>query len=568
MGKVSNTSRRKAILIGLVFAQAVDLFAQVGYFNHGRTRNVAGMAFSKDGKSLYHTIMVKPEGTKSYFTKIAVSQWQNEGWSEPRCLNLTSGNESYPVLSQDDKHLYFTSTTSMDSNRFDINIWETQHIDNSWAKPKPIDELNTTSNERIVHVDSQNTFYVSSDKSGDFDIYITRRKAGIWERIEKVDAWNSPEHENYVSVYPEFGLAFIQRFTKKETIELLYSQFQNNSWTVAKPLKCDYDYNNHHLNYALRTPMLSPDGGTFYLTVSRRIWQQATVDLLGSNGIAAKHIPPKLKTLPVRPLQSAEPEIFGGLTLKTNNGISFSKDGNTIYLSQYSQDKTDKNERLIKVYQAKKNGNLWSKPSKVQLRTDPTHEYHPVVSEDGKRLFFNSNFPDKNEKNDIWYADLSHANSPKKIDVLASNEYDDYVSEALSGTLYFRSDRAGGKGSGDIYMAKKQGNNYQNPLNIEGVNGAENENDVCVSADESILIFNRYIEKDNEMQLYVSIKRGKNWSEPRMINQLERKEEWELTPVISRDLNYLFYEVDSNILRIPIEQILTEEELRIIKRKN
>lgn len=121
-------------------------------------------------------------------------------------------------------------------------------------------------------------------------------------------------------------------------------------------------------------------------------------------------------------------------------------------------------------------------------------------------------------------------------------------------------------GGGDIYRSKFVNGKYQSPESVTDLNSTDNENDVCIDPFERFIIFNRYIEATREIKLFLSIRAGANWTTPRVITPLEKDTDWELTPTLSPDGKYFFYEVNSNILRVPVAELFTPEERRTLEK--
>lgn len=84
----------------------------------------------------------------------------------------------------------------------------------------------------------------------------------------------------------------------------------------------------------------------------------------------------------------------------------------------------------------------------------------PVLSADGLEIFFASNRPNAN-RNDIWHATRSSTNdgfgAPSKVAELSGDTTEDYPNWISPDrcTILFTSDRTGGNGGYDIWMAKR-----------------------------------------------------------------------------------------------------------------
>jgi hypothetical protein len=545
-------------------------------FNNGRTRSYSGISFSKDGKTLFHTITWKKDSTGPLQSKIAVSTWKNNAWSEPLVLHFTNGSEYYPMLSADENRLYFSSFAPIPGKTGnDLNIWYSEKKEKGWGAPVPATELNSEKNERITYVGNR-VFYITSDRSGDYDIYSTHLRNGQWSALQPETQWNSKAQEEYVSVYDGYGIAFVQRTQPTGETGIFYSTKTDQHW--SEPQALEYEGKFTKAPYVHRFPCLSPDGGTFYVNTGTRLWQRSFKKILKKNSLSLHVTIPAYRPLPHKPRANGEPELFGSILLKTNNGISFAPDMKTLYLSRYTQEKDSAGRQFIKLFESRYANNTWSDPVPLPFNEPATpFEYHPVVSPDGHTIFYNSRRAEPGSavkyyaKNNLWYVNRlpdGGWSSPIMIKEIATPEYDDYATVARSGNLYFRSDRPGGKGGGDIYVSRLLNGTYQKPEAVIDINSKHNENDLCVDPGERFIIFNRYIDATEEMQLYLSIRTGNGWSPPRMIYQLERADEWELTPTLSPDGKYFFYEVNANIQRVELSSLFSTEEKKLLKLKS
>jgi hypothetical protein len=81
--------------------------------------------------------------------------------------------------------------------------------------------------------------------------------------------------------------------------------------------------------------------------------------------------------------------------------------------------------------------------------------------------------------------------------------------------LYFHSDRSGGKGQFDIWISRQANGEWQQPVNVDAVNTAENDGWPFISQDGTELWFLRtYM---GSPAIYRSIKINGDWSTPELI---------------------------------------------------
>lgn len=547
---------------------------RVDVFNLGRMRCfTGGFTLTADDRTILSSQTHKQSQDSPLRLKIFTSTWTDRAWSQPTPLIFSDYHEFGPVLSPDGNTLYFSSTSPApgETEEGDVNIWFVEKYNGEWGKPAFAQQLNTNDGDRVSFVDQSGKIYFVSGRSGNLDVYVSRRSGNDFDAPQPVNAWNTELDEEYVSINKEGTTAFIQRTRVGESTEILYSTRSLDNW--QSPASLLYPGRFTQLPYVHKWPRLSNDGSTLFLISQGLIYQMAFKEVATNNalGIDSKTIGP-YKPLAIAPRLPQEPEPFGGLVLKTNNGISFTPDGKTVYLSRYTTQRDTSGGQYIKIFESKLTKQGWSAPVQVPfMNAQAPYEYHPVLSPDGKRLFYNTRAatPGANvsyyRANNIWMVERSGDglySKPVMIDILATDHYDDYSSATRNGTLYFRSDRPGGKGSGDIYRSTLVNGNYQPPVPFDAINSSDNENDVCVDPDERFIIFNRYIDPTKEIKLFLSVRVAGQWTAPRVIDPLEKATDWELTPSLSPDGRYFFYEVNSNILRVPVAELFTPEERR------
>lgn len=81
--------------------------------------------------------------------------------------------------------------------------------------------------------------------------------------------------------------------------------------------------------------------------------------------------------------------------------------------------------------------------------------------------------------------------------------------------IYYHSDREGSLGSNDIWMMKKEDDDWSDPQNISIVNTEYNEGMPYISSDGNELWFNR--EYEGTPAVFRSIKAGNDWTKPELI---------------------------------------------------
>ncbi|QRN82169.1 PD40 domain-containing protein [Chloroflexota bacterium] len=87
--------------------------------------------------------------------------------------------------------------------------------------------------------------------------------------------------------------------------------------------------------------------------------------------------------------------------------------------------------------------------------------------------------------------------------------------EIYGDTIYFHSDRPGGKGGLDIWMTTRDGDTWTDPINIEVVNTEGNEGWPDISPDGSELWFTRTY--NGSPAIFRCLRQGEGWGEPELI---------------------------------------------------
>lgn len=165
----------------------------------------------------------------------------------------------------------------------------------------------------------------------------------------------------------------------------------------------------------------------------------------------------------------------------------------------------------------------WSPPVKPRF-AERWSNADPHFSPDGKRVFFISNRPEGSETTpratyDIWMAPLQPDGAWGEAERLPPPVNDPGVDEwspavAASGNLYFGAERPGTHGGSDLWVARLVDGVYRAPENLgDGINTAAHEVEPWIAPDESYLIFSalRRAGGKGGYDLYLSRKQGDQW---------------------------------------------------------
>jgi len=240
------------------------------------------------------------------------------------------------------------------------------------------------------------------------------------------------------------------------------------------------------------------------------------------------------------------PEIFApGIVSTPMNAakIAFSPGGKEIFFRLMNHD----HSFMTLVHMEQKKG-IWGKPE-VAPFSGQYHDGEPFYSPDGSRLFFTSNRPLNGQTMkkdfDIWAVQRKPSGwgIPENLGVVINsdrNEVDPAVSK--NGTLYFTSNRDGGRGNSDIYQSDLINGQYSRPENLgDGINTPFSESGPYIAPDESYIIFNRYRSPTGD-GLHISYKKKDgSWSEAVSMGTQIDSEYKGFHGIVSPDGRYLFF---------------------------
>ncbi len=262
-----------------------------------------------------------------------------------------------------------------------------------------------------------------------------------------------------------------------------------------------------------------------------------------------------------------EPTPFYPNAVQTVNGINFSRDGQQLFTSQQVEKQFDNGRNYASIVVSELNNEKKWISTTLDFGIDA---YHPVLSIDNESLFFNSrSHPDSGNSSiphNIWVVQKANERwgQPYMLKQVNSPFYDSYPSTTRSKNLYFNSDRPGGKGGMDFYVVRFIEGKYQDPINLEELNSGDIENDLVVDTDERFIIFNRYFPETGGLDMFLSIRIDGQWKAPRILDNINSPDKYELTPALSPDGKYFFFELDNRIMQIDLTSLFTDEEKVIL----
>jgi hypothetical protein len=261
----------------------------------------------------------------------------------------------------------------------------------------------------------------------------------------------------------------------------------------------------------------------------------------------------------------ASPLIFGEGVVSTAEddlNAAFSPDGRSVYFTRNFP-----RNRLGVILVSDFKNNRWGPPQIAPFSGQFT-DYDPFFSPDGTKLFFCTNRgADGKAKTDfdIWYVERRVAgwSDAKAVGTPVNGSTDEfYPSVAADGTLYFASNRPGGKGSFDIYRAKWANGSFAEPENLgDSINLATVELDNYISPDQKFLVFAANGRKDDlgggSGDLYISFNQNGVWTTAKNLGAPINSPAREYCPIGSPDGKYFFFTSFRGNLDKPLERRLS-----------
>ena len=283
-------------------------------------------------------------------------------------------------------------------------------------------------------------------------------------------------------------------------------------------------------------------------------------NVAAQNSVQAKH-----PYATDRPL--TEPAIFAEGIVSTEDFDShpaFTPDGKTLYFVRSTP-----SFNLWTILVSRFEKGKWSTPD-IAPFSGQYSDADPFITADGSRFYFISNRPVTGKSKpdlDIWVMEKTGNgwSEPRNLGTpINSSGSEWYPTVAANGTIYFGSDREGGKGRTDIYRSRLRDGKYAEPENLGAViNTQFNEFEALIGPDESFIIFMGGGRSDGKggFDLYLSYNRNGAWTKPENLGDKINSSGNEYSPKISPDGKYFFWTSCRGFADKPLNKPLGYQEL-------
>ena len=258
--------------------------------------------------------------------------------------------------------------------------------------------------------------------------------------------------------------------------------------------------------------------------------------------VPPREIPPYASTQSMRDAVVFAPGVVSGGDFDSH--AAFTPDGKTVYFVRSAP-----NFRFWAILVSHYANGRWSEPD-VAPFSGQYADADPFITPDGKRFFFISKRPvdgKPREDNDIYVMEQTADgwSAPVSVGAPVNSEQDEwYPTVATDGTLYFGSERAGGRGRSDLYRARLVDGHYGAPENLgDAINTDKDEYEPYITPDQSALIFMACGRADSvgQCDLYLSRNRNGAWATPVNLGPKINSPATEYSPKLSPDGRYFFW---------------------------
>lgn len=242
------------------------------------------------------------------------------------------------------------------------------------------------------------------------------------------------------------------------------------------------------------------------------------------------------------------PEIFApgivSVSGRFEQSITDTPDGKEFYFTV-----TNSSWNSFEIWTVKEDSTGWSTPLRASI-PGANNDAEAFISPDSKWMYFISTrspgtFP---WGTDIWMMERSNDDWLEPINIASpihSSAGEWGVSVSKKRTLCFGSDRSGGKGMGDIYIANLVNDSYPEVINVgDSINTKYVEYDPFIAPDESYIIFQSKNRPSGygDNDLYISFKKDDGlWTEAKNMGSSINTSAKEINPSVSKDGKYLFF---------------------------
>lgn len=195
------------------------------------------------------------------------------------------------------------------------------------------------------------------------------------------------------------------------------------------------------------------------------------------------------------------------------NDVLNAKRGNQSYLTiaskgeaYFSAFRLGERRSYLAIFRSFVNGSVWNPPSLVEGLSSESFSSHPTISRNGSVLVFSSDREGGFGETDLWIArKQTDGNWSQPLNLGdAVNSSGNEITPFLAGedSLYFASDGWGGKGGYEIFLSVKIGGLWQPPVPLSEINSEYDDSDFALIDGETALFASNRTGGAGKLDLY------------------------------------------------------------------
>ncbi len=267
----------------------------------------------------------------------------------------------------------------------------------------------------------------------------------------------------------------------------------------------------------------------------------------------------------------SEPEIFGRGIFSTgdyDSHVEFTPDQKTAYFLRLTPDFNS----FWAIFESHFADGSWSTPQLAPF-SGQFSDADPFITSDNKHLYFISNRPlDPKETKpkddlDIWVMDRQpngEWGTPRNLGAPVNSSASEYYPRmAADGTLYFGSERVGGRGRCDIWRARRNSDGaFATAENLgDAINTEEDEFEPYIDPEQRFMIFMAKRKSGLGLgDLYISYNQQGKWTPAESLGEPINSAGYEFAPKFSPDRKYFFFSSTRSVFAKPLNHKMTTEE--------
>ncbi len=578
---MKTSSIQKAFLTGAVILvlKSLSCFAQelpdsMKYGGYP-TPGIVPEQFAPDLAEYYGSvrkIAITPDNREAFFIRVGAggpeilySAFRDSAWIFPETPSFLTGDHRYsdPAVSANNFRFYFTRRDSIAPNVFSApSIWTTHRSDSGWVTPQRLpDHVNFLSaSNPIVDTDSSIIYMVYSESEGRYNLCRSALDGGIHDSASVVPPPVTGDFSTGGQAVSPNGRFMTFSSNRPGSLEQedLFISIRNEDGSWYTPENLGRLVNNRDKQYASR---FTSDGNYFFFT--------AGIDAIEDQTYWMDAIYLEKFTLYDSLRYFSQPKPVAGPELFASDIVGYSAwnptwtpDNRAMY---YTRDLPGGSFIFGSVLDYLTGD--WTEPDTLDTFRD-FEAWSPFVSPKGDKLYISTTRtpdgePGRTDVN-IWVSDLTDTGWSEPMllpEPVNSVSFDGNPVIASDGTMYFLSDRPGGKGGPDIYMAlPDEDGNYTTVQNLSAVNSASNDIAVTLTPDMRTMVFPSNREGTfGDYDLFISFyDENGQWSDPQHLNETVNGVNPQLSPRFSLDGKYLFYLDNGNLMWISSDNLEIE----------